>query len=318
MRLFSILIVMLLLLFSSSNAETNMVDQGAKDSFHGNFLISYDLETKTYWAMVHVVKQFAGISIGHKYRVYQFSHDMTDISLVFETNHAIYSMVATSKGLVYEREIFFNYTSSEIYYYDIQDDTNMRFVPENVTSLLGVIDESPLYYKNNVGLCSYNGANNSETVLFKGNIVSWDNERCLYKTEDGTTFSYLFQSGTTLPVLLPDHISRISRGYLLDIDNMLLYGPDDDVVSIPFIKGADSVSMSEGFLCAVHSSSGINTLDYISLIQPDKVVSVTLPSLLDRNLNIHNGYAFFYTKQASEISVVNLSTNTVETIILPQ
>ncbi len=309
------LVAVVYLLISSANAEISMVDQGAKDSYYGNFLVSYDSESQTYWTMVHVVKRFAGVTIWQGYRVYRLSHDMTNISLVFETNHAIYSMVATSEGLVYEREIFFNYTSSEVYYYNIQSKANKRYVPVNVNSLCGVIDNSPLYYRHDVGLCSYNSASNSETVLIKGRITGWDDERCLYQTEDGSTFAFLFQSGTSIPTVLPDHISRISNGYLLDRENMLLYGPDNSVISVSFIAGADSISMREGFLCALDSSSDTNTLSYISLNQPEKVVSVTLPYLLDRNLNIHNGYAFFYT--TSGISVVNLSTNTVETIILP-
>lgn len=321
MKLLSMFVAMVCLLVSSANAEVNMVDQGAKDSYYGNFLVSYDAESQTYWTMIHVVKSFAGITIGHDYRVYRLSHDFTDISLEFETKHSIYSMIATSEGLVFEREIFFNYTSSEVYYYNIQNKTNKRCVPLNVNSLCGLIDNFPLYYRHDVGLCLYNSTSNSETVLIRGQItriINLDDECCVYQTEDGSIFTFLFQTGASIPAVLPDHISRISNGYLLDRENMLLYGPDNSVTSVPFIAGANSISMRDGFLCALDSSSDTNTLNYISLNQPEKVTSVTLPTLLDRNLNIHNGYAFFYTKHASEISVVNLSTNTVETIILPR
>lgn len=314
------LLVVVMFFSSFAVAEINIVNPGTRDSYYGNFCMTYDPQTQTYWVMIRVDTYLGSLRLPFltKYRVYKISHDMNHISFVFETPHSIYSMAATTDGIVYAREIWFNYTSAELYRYDIQSNKNERCVPSNVTSLCGTMDGSPIYFRQDVGLCIYNSVSNSETVLINEHVITWDENCCLYQCENGSTFAYLFQSGKTLPIVLPDHISRISRGYLLDIDNMLLYGPDHDIVSIPFIDGADSVSMSDGFVCAVHSSSEVNTLDYTSIIQPDKIVSVTLPPLLDRNLNIHNGYAFFYTKHASEISVVNLSTNTVETIILPR
>lgn len=199
------------------------------------------------------------------------------MSLEFETNHTIYSIVATPEGLVYEREIFFNCTSSEVYYYNNQSKTNKRCIPVNVNTLFGAIDNSPLYYRRKIGLCTYNSTSNSETVLISGRITSWDDECCVYQAEDGSIFTFLFQSATSIPTVLLDHISRISNGYMLDSENMILYGPDNSAVSVSFIAGADSISMRGGFLCALHSSSGTNTLNHISLNHPEKVTSVALP-----------------------------------------
>lgn len=319
MKLLTGLVIVIMFLTSFSVAEINIVNPGARDSYYGNFCMTFDPQARIYWVMIRVDTYLGEVRLPFltRYRVYKMSHDMNNISFAFETPHSIYSMAATANGIVYAREIWLNYTSAELFRYDIQSNKNERCVPSNVASLCGTMDGSPIYYKKDVGLCIYNSVSNTETVLVNESIITWDEKCCLYQSENGSTFAYLFQSGTTLPVYLPDHISRISGGYLLDIDNMLLYGPDYDVVSIPFIENADSISMSDGFLCVLHSSSGVNTLDYISLTQPDEVVSVTLPPLLDRCLNIHNGYAFFYTHHASGISAVNLSTNTVETIIFP-
>lgn len=316
MKLLSVLMLVVCLFMSSAHAEINMIDPGARSSYYGNFLMSYDAESQTYWAMIHVVNQLFGVTIRHRYRVYRIAQDWSDISLEFETMHSIYSMVAASEGLLYEREIFFNYTSSDIYYYHTQSRTNKRYVHYS-NSLRGEMNNAPLYY-NDIGLCLYDSTNNSETVLFKGKAIARDNERCIYQTEDGATFAFLFQSGTSIPVVIPENISRISNGYMLDAENMLLYSPDNSVVSVPFIAGAESISMKDGFLCALDASSEAVTLHYISLNHPEEVTSVTLPHVYDWNLNVQNGNAFFYTKPGREILALDLSTNSFKTITLTE
>lgn len=118
--------------------------------------------------------------------------------------------------------------------------------------------------------------------------------------------------------MIPENISRISNGYMLDEENMMLYSPDNSVVSVPFIAGAKSISMKDGFLCALDASSEAVTLHYISLNHPEKVTSVTLPHVYDWNLNVQNGNAFFYTKPGREILALDLSTNSFKTITLTE
>lgn len=314
MKLLSVLMVVVCLFMSSAHAEINMIDPGARSSYYGNFLMSYDAESQTYWAMIHVVNQIFGVTVRHRYRVYRMSQDWSDISLEFETMHSIYSMVAAPEGLLYEREIYFVYISSDIYYYHTQSRENKRCVSY---VLCGAMDNAPLYYRD-IGLCSYDSMSKSETVIIKGDVIAQDNEQCIYQTEDGSTFAFLFQSGTSIPVVIPENISRISNGYMLDEENMMLYSPDNSVVSVPFIAGAKSISMKDGFLCALDASSEAVTLHYISLNHPEEVTSVTLPHVYDWNLNVQNGNAFFYTKPGREILALDLSTNSFKTITLTE
>ena len=100
MKLLSVLMVVACLFMSSAHAEINMIDPGARSSYYGNFLMSYDAESQTYWAMIHVVNQIFGVTVRHRYRVYRMSQDWSDISLEFETMHSIYSMVAAPEWCV--------------------------------------------------------------------------------------------------------------------------------------------------------------------------------------------------------------------------
>ena len=64
-------------------------------------------------------------------------------------------------------------------------------------------------------------------------------------------FTSGFEKYDELNASVPENISRISNGYMLDEENMMLYSPDNSVVSVPFIAGAKSISMKDGFLCAL-------------------------------------------------------------------
>lgn len=326
MRLLSMFIIVIMLLLSCASAEVNMADWNMRNSRGMDFRLSYNSEAQTYWAMTHVVRQLFGITITHSYRFYQFSENMTDVRLMFETPHSIYNIVATPNGVMYEREIFLVYTASEIYYYDAKTQTNMRCVPgRNVGGLYGEIDNAPVYYRNGGGVCLYDSSSNSEIALVDSN----DNISCLiaseggfiYKNKDGEGIALFLQPEKRIAIEYPDNISQVSNGYMLDEQNALLYTPDNTVIPVSFIEGADAISLRDGFLCSQHLSPDRTgrILSYISLDNPEEIIQIDIPLLIDRNINIQNGNAFFYTKQENKLMIVavNLSSGATKTIILP-
>lgn len=322
MRLLSLLVAALFLCVSYGNAEINMVNVVRKPDGM-SFRVSYNAESQTYWVMTHVVKQLFGVTVGHWYRVYQISEDMTDISLAFRTSHAIYDMVATPEGVFYTREIVLVPTSVDIYYYDARNNSNKRAAPRGeITTLYGEVDGSPLYAQRDVGLCMYDATSNAETVLIKGiHNVLWDNTYMLYKNNSGSKFAYLLETGEVVSVEYPENITQISNGYMLDAKNALLYTPEHTVVSVPFIEGAQTVALREGFLCSQRLASDGNSrvLSYISLDNPEEIIRVDIPLLIDQNIHIVNGNVFLYTRNGTELVlvIVDLSSGTTKTIVLP-
>lgn len=321
-KLLSLFVALLLLCTSYANAEINMIN-GTDVSNGMSFRVSYDSNSRTYWAMTHVVKKLFGITVGHWYRVYQISENMEDVSLAFRTPHAIYDIVATSEGLFYEREIFLVGTAVDVYYYDTENHSNKNAVLRNeIVKLYGEVNNSALYYRSNVGLCLYDTTTDSETVIVRNaEDILWDNTSLFYKISDGSKFAYQLQTGDVISAEYPDNVSQISNGYMLDVQNALLYTPDNTVVSVSFIEGADAVSLRDGFLCSQRLSSNGEgrILSCISLDNPEEIIRIDIPLLIDQNINIQNGNAFFYTKQENKLMIiaVNLSSGTTKTIVLP-
>lgn len=325
MKKLASMILMVVCLFSSAHAEMNVVRKGSNDSYYGNFYMVYDPQKENYWAMLCVERTIAGIVFPFMadYCVYRIDKDLKNISLEFSTKHYIDRMVPSAKGLVYTREVLFDALHLEVLCYHIASGKSIRVIPfrDNI-SLLGADGDSPLYYRAGAGLCCFDIEGGKEIILIDdkecNEIIAWDENALIYRNSVGTAYSYSFADDESTPINIPDGVLYISNGYMLDKEQLMLYAPSGNETPIDFIEGASSIALEDGYLCAFFPSSTGIVVKYVSVIQPGNIISVAIPAILDRNLNMWNGKVFFYTKNGKEITFLDLATASLNVIKVPQ
>lgn len=327
MKHLSVILILLALLFASIASASGFIESSQSYWTTGEFNIVYDEKNDIYWAMMPS-KAYIGdfvLPFFVRYDVFWISGDFSQIEKSFSGGHMKLNMMPSENGLLYERELYLSGTAEYIYEYNPNTGKNKKAVPYPVEGLMGNANGKPLYVYDNpngdmeLNLYCYDKATEQQTLLARSVVPCIMNAQSLfYHGDDGQAYEISLQTMQNKTADMPENISDINNnGYMLDIDNCLLYTPDGGIIDVKFISGADSIDLQDSRLYSFHREENRCFIQYINLNKADDVVTIELPEDENACLIICNNKAFLSNSREHKIYYVDLLTGETGCIILP-
>lgn len=314
-------------LFPTAHAEGIPMQKGSREGFGGNFLSVYSKETASYYMMTKVTPNIAGISIpfGYSYRVYQVSEDMVSIKLLFTSYHAIYGLLPAGNRIFYEREVFFDCLSSDLYCFDLETKAHYKVVQEPIRHLLAYAENSIFYLDQENIISAYSLTTGNVSTIVKCQYdISSDDAAIYYCSMDGSLVAYSFGSNTYSAFSIPQGIDIRDMGYGLLVDDTTddLYRFGETCERLCQLPEGRALGLDSSYIYLYaeppyEEKDACGKLTYAPLSAPTQFTSIDVPRSLDNNINLSNGHVFCYTKNAETISVIALETGETRSIRLP-
>lgn len=306
-------------------ATTNVINPNSHRSHNSYraFLVDYCEETNQYWMAVNAPLVLFGepMDLPPLFHIYHLNQDFSAIERVHSTVNRIHALLPTKNGLFYREQKFLHPMATDITFYDTQTNRHQQAL-KIYPSVFYAYSNDLLYYCKGVNdvyhdhLCVYDMNTKQNKALLKyDDILGYDCSNFYYVDDNGIQMYLDFSTQKSYPFYMPGGVSHIYKGYMLNEVDGILYNSKQEKISVPFVKDAYTVVLSDQYICALIVEEEGCMLRYAKTETPNVVIEVNILShVYNANVNLCNNKVFFYTKLNQEITCIDLETGTLQVI----